>query len=173
MAKSFEQRVDFSCSEEFLLISVRKLRLSSRAGAILRRLGLKTIGDVLGYCIETFTNFDSIGVLPCVNIQDSILDLLDGEMLYHSTLFSHLIDYLLPSDEDKRNIMEARFGLRIGKGMSIPEVTASLGMSEHRVGKIVLRGMRKMTLGKAGVALQLLRERFEVCLTRSVLKPSI
>lgn len=167
MATSFEQKVDFSCSEEFLSTPVTKLRLSSRAAAILHRLGLKTIGDILVYGIENFASVDTIGELTCANIQDSILDLMDGEMLDHGTSFSRLVYCLLPPDEDKRNVMESRFGLSTGKGMSIPEVANSWGMSEHRVGKIILREMRKMTLGKAGVALQLLRERFEVVLIRN------
>jgi hypothetical protein len=164
MATSFEQKVQFSCSEEFLLMPVTSLRLSSRAVRILRQLGLETISDVLDYGVGNFAGLKNIGELTSANIENAILDLACGESLNQQASFRRLLNSLLPAEPEKRAIIKARFGHDTGMIMSIPEVAQVQCTSEYRVGKMILREMPKMTLGQAGSALSLIRQRIEVAL---------
>jgi hypothetical protein len=166
-ANSFEQKIRFSCSEKFLQSPITDLRLSSRAAGVLHHLCLETISDILDYGPGNLACFRSIGEVTCANIQNAILDLMDGELLSQQTKLPTLVDSLLPTAPDKRKVIKARFGFDTGKGMTLPEVGQSLGMSVHQVGKILIREMRKMTLGQAGIALYLLQQRLEVVLIRN------
>jgi hypothetical protein len=166
-ANSFEQKIQFSCSDDFLRLPITNLRLSARAIGILHHLHLKTISDILDYGPRNLAKFRSIGEATCANIENAILDLMDGELLDQQTKFPTLLDSLLPPDPDKRDVIKARFGFDTGKEMTLPEVAKSLRMSTHKVGKILIRERRKMTLGQAGIALYLLRQRVEIVLIRN------
>lgn len=166
-ANSFEQKVQFSCSEDFLRLPVTRLRLSARAIGILHQLHLDTISDVLDYGPRNLGNFRSIGDATCENIENAILDLMDGELLDQQTKFPTLLDSLLTTDPDKREVIKARFGFDTGTELTLPEVAKSLCMSMHKAGKILIHEMPKMTLGQAGIALHLLRQRIDVVLIRN------
>lgn len=166
-ANSFEQRVQFSCSEDFLRLPVTNLRLSARAVGILHHLHLDTIADVLEYGPRNLGNFRSIGDATCDNIENAILDLMDGELLDQQTKFPTLLDSLLPAAPEKCEVIKARFGFDTGIELTLPEVAKFLHMSMHKAGKILIHEMPKMTLGQAGIALALLRQRIEVVLIRN------
>lgn len=163
-AASFEQTVQFACSEDFLHLPVTNLKLSSRAVGVLHQLDLKTISDVLNYGLTNFALLKNIGELTSANIEHAILDLINGESLGQQTGFRRLIRSLLPSAPEKREVIKYRFGYDNGRAMSIREVAQALGTTGHRAGKIITREMRKMTLGQSGIAMYLLQQRIEVVL---------
>lgn len=166
-ANSFEQRIEFSCGEDFLRLPVTNLRLSARAVGILHHLHLDTIADVLDYGPRNLGNFRSIGDATCENIENAILDLMDGELLDQQTKFPTLLQSLLPIDSDKCEVIKARFGFDTGMELTLPEVAKSLHISMHKAGKILIHEMPKMALGQAGIAAHLLRQRIEVVLIRN------
>jgi hypothetical protein len=166
-ANSFEQKILFGCSEEFLILPITSLRLSSRAVGILHRLRLQTISDILDYGLENLASLTKLGEVTSANIKNAILDMLDGESLNQQTKFPTLLHSLLQTTPDRREIIKARFGFDTGKGMTLPEVGHFLGMSMHQVGKILISELRKMILGRTGIAVYLLRQRVDVVLVRN------
>lgn len=166
-ANSFEERIRYSCDSEFLELSAESLSLSIRAARVLNTIGLRTIADILNYGLPNLTEFANVGDFTRRNIENAILDLMDGELLNQSTGFRTLLDCLLPEATIKRDILEARFGLGTGKGCTLRELAQRFDISCERVRKIILDEMRKITLGKSGIALNLLRQRVEVVLIRN------
>jgi hypothetical protein len=166
-ANSFEEKILYTGSAEFLESPTANLSVSVRGARILSRLHLKTITDVLGYGLANLTTFTNIGEFTLRNIENAIMDLMDGQLLNHQTGFRTLLDCLLPLSADRCNIVKARFGFDTGKGSTLREIGQQFEMSIERVRKIIMEEMRKMVLGKAGIALSLLRQRVAVVLIKN------
>lgn len=166
-ANSFEEKIEYSCSAEFLRLPTANLSLTTRAARVLGGLHLETIADVLDYGIANLARFANVGEATCTSIEDAILDLLDGQSLSHSTGFRTLLDCLLPTAPGKREIVEARFGFETGQGSTLRDIGRQAHMSMERIRQIIIDEMRKITLGKAGIALNLLIQRVDVVLIRN------
>jgi hypothetical protein len=71
---------------------------------------------------------------------------------------------VLPRLQDRRDIVKARFGYTNGKGQTLRRIAHRFSLSAERIRQIIVDELRNMTVGKAGVALNLIRQRVDIIL---------
>jgi hypothetical protein len=78
---SFEEKVKFSCDDDFLQLPTARLRLPVRAAGIVRRLHLTTIENILDYGLANLKQYANISDFTYTHIENAIVDLMHGESL--------------------------------------------------------------------------------------------
>lgn len=161
-----ETRFHVIHAADVLQLRTDKLNLTPRGKAIIRRLRLITLDDLLRYGLTNLKKFKNVGERTCRNMEKAVLELIASQALTCQGDLGVFLEGILPKSVDRRDIIKARFGFHDGKGQTLRKIGQDFGLSAERIRQILVDELQGMTVGRAGVAMNILKRKVDSIVAR-------
>jgi len=157
--RTFGEEIGRSFDQKMLNITIEELNLSVRACNALKKIGFKTVEDILNCRLQSLMRIRNVGRKTIDDIKKTILALTD-ESLKETISFVDSIENILSSITPRYlPIIKARY--EAGKRKTLEEIGNKIGITKERVRQIIVKELRRVKQQKKRKIFQPLIENLE------------